>query len=319
MLITAIGGDIAQAAAIVVRETFPDWTLFGIDMETRHGGARSVDQFSVAKPANAHDYVDWLRGFVTANAIDLCLPMSEAELVVLARADNPRIGGAELLWAGRQAVLIGADKLETATFLKGIGVPVPWTEPVTDASTPDSFPCILKARFSSGSKDVVLCRSIEDVRFFGRKHPNAVLQQFLPDSGNEVTCAVYRTRKKEIYVLQLLRRLVGGLTGWAKVIDIAEIDLQCRRIAAALNVTGAINIQLRMTAEGPRIFEINPRLSSTLLMRHLAGFSDVKWMIDEAMGRPVAFIPPKTGTILVRTQGAAILPSISEFRHDQDR
>ncbi|MBK8119730.1 MAG: ATP-grasp domain-containing protein [Sulfuritalea sp.] len=83
---------------------------------------------------------------------------------------------------------------------------------------------------------------------------------------------------------------------------------QCVKIAEALDLFGAINIQLRMTPAGPRIFEINPRLSSTVLMRHLAGYTDVLWMLEEAAGRDFQPKPQTLGTVLVRTQGAAILP-----------
>ena len=93
------------------------------------------------------------------------------------------------------------------------------------------------------------------------------------------------------------------------MVDEIQVKEQCVKIAEALNLFGAINIQLRMTPMGPRIFEINPRLSSTVLMRHLAGYTDVLWMLEEAAGRD--FQPERLmlGTVLVRTQGAAILSS----------
>jgi carbamoyl-phosphate synthase large subunit len=69
-----------------------------------------------------------------------------------------------------------------------------------------------------------------------------------------------------------------------------------------------MNVQLRLTAAGPRVFEINPRFSSTALMRHRIGFSDVLWSLDEAAGRPVEFPAVAADTIVVRTQGAAVIP-----------
>ena len=105
----------------------------------------------------------------------------------------------------------------------------------------------------------------------------------------------------------MLRELVGGFTGWAQVVDEPEAVSQCIALAEALDLRGPMNAQMRITDRGPRIFEINPRLSSTVYLRHLLGFSDVQWMLDEHEGRAVDFPTVPTGTIAVRIQDAAVL------------
>lgn len=307
ILITAIGGDIAQAAASIIRQSLPDWSIVGVDMDTRHGGSLYVDHFSVAPSARSAGYLDWLQRFVTGQGIDYCLPMSEAELSVFAEQGINRIGDVPLLWAGQAAVQIGCDKLRTADFIRSLGMPVPWTMALAEGCEPPEYPCLFKLRRSAGSKAVFVCKSRDEVEFFRKRYPEAVLQEYLPGDDQEVTCAVYRSADGEIAVMQMLRRLVGGFTGWARVIDEPEITVQCRKIAEALDLKGAINVQLRMTAAGPRIFEINPRFSSTLLMRHLAGFTDLLWLLEEMQGRPVRLRQPASGTLLARTQGAAVL------------
>ena len=51
-----------------------------------------------------------------------------------------------------------------------------------------------------------------------------------------------------------------------------------------LDLTGSINVQLRIQENIPKIFEINPRFSSTVLFRHLFGFEDLIWSIEDSMG-----------------------------------
>ena len=58
-----------------------------------------------------------------------------------------------------------------------------------------------------------------------------------------------------------------------------------KQIFAALNVAGLYNIQLRLTDDGPKIFEINPRVSSTVVFRNKLGFEDFKWWVLEALGK----------------------------------
>jgi len=285
---------------------FPDWQIFGVDMDSRHGGRLYVDQYYEAPSATSELYVNWLQAFVKKNEIDYCLPTSEAELKVLARRGGDEIGGARLLWAGPTAVSVGCDKLRTAEFIESAGVPAPWTLATSAEIMPASLPCLFKLRRSAGSKAVFVCNSIEEVRFFAARYPDSVVQEFLPDSAQEITCAVYRTHAGEVAVLQMLRQLVEGKTNWASVVDYPAITEQCSKIAHAIDLHGSINVQLRMTPNGPRIFEINPRLSSTVLMRHLIGFTDVLWMLDEASGKNVQLIRPKPGMVVVRTQGAKI-------------
>ena len=63
-----------------------------------------------------------------------------------------------------------------------------------------------------------------------------------------------------------------------------DIDEILITIAEKSALEGAINVQLRVTDDGPSIFEINPRFSSTVMMRHLIGFSDLVWMIEARKG-----------------------------------
>ena len=67
-----------------------------------------------------------------------------------------------------------------------------------------------------------------------------------------------------------------------------------------------MNIQFQLADEGPRVFEINPRFSSTVLMRHCIGFSDVLWTLEEAEGKSVVFPEIPQDRIMVRVQGVTV-------------
>ena len=161
----------------------------------------------------------------------------------------------------------------------------------------------------------MICHSLDDARFFWRRWPDAVLQELLLPEDEEVTCAIYRSADGRIGVLQMLRKLMGGLTGWAQIIEDGEIRSQCEQLAKGLELRGSINAQLRRTPEGPQIFELNPRFSSTVLMRHMMGFTDVVWSILELLDKPISVTVPPIGMIAVRIQSAALFEpksSVSE-------
>lgn len=307
VLITAIGGDIAQGVASIIRESFPDWRLVGMDIHARHGGELFVDKLFQAPKASEACYDDWVKNLISREKIDICVPMSEAELVHFSQKHKKDFAGAKLIMANPKAIAVGCDKLITSEYLGSIGCERPWTIPVEAFNGHTPLPCIFKPRRSAGSKAVFICNTAAEVEFYRNNYPPSVLQELLLPADKEVTCAIFRSQEGTTAVLQLLRTLVGGFTGWAQVIEEPAITAQCTRLAEALNLKGAINAQLRLTAKGPMIFEINPRFSSTVLMRHLMGFQDVVWSLKDALGEKVFVKTPSVGTTAVRVQGATIL------------
>lgn len=312
-VITAIGGDVAQGVAACLRDAFPDWHLIGTDIQTRHGGTLAVDRFVVSPSARDPSYRTWLANLTDEAGASYCLPMSEPELLVLAAGELGRIGNARLVTAGAAAIQIADDKFETAAFLSRIGLPAPWTLLKPDQLTPSHFPCIYKPRRGAGSRSIFVCNDGAGAAFLAQRYPGGVFQELLQPEDAEITCAVFRDAAGRVAVLQLLRRLVGGATGWAQVVDDPEVTRTCVRIAEGLSLQGAINVQLRLTASGPRVFEINARFSSTALMRHKMGFTDVAWTFEDLDGRVPSLFQPPVGMTAVRVQSAAVIecPTLS--------
>ena len=306
VLITAIGGDIAQSVARLVRLSIPDFRLIGTDIDTEHGGSLFVDELMQVPAAGSLDYTAAMTTIIDKESVNYVIPMSEAELgVLLPLIATPQ----RVRWitAGAQVIKAGIDKLETMRALEHMHIPVPWTIPV-GVGSPRAFPCIIKDRTGSGSRGVYTVNDDEDARYLAARHPSAVFQELLQPANREVTCAVYRAADGRVATLQMRRRLIGGFTGWAVIIDEPAIAKICEQVAIQLDLRGAMNIQLRLTDDGPRIFEINPRYSSTVYMRHEIGFTDVVWAFDELRGRRIDFPRIPAGTIIVRTQGAAVIP-----------
>lgn len=305
ILITGIGGDISQGVATILRENRPDLRLIGVDVHTQHGGHMFVDQFALVPGASAPDYPSAIRAIIGKHSVDVVIPMSEPELGV-SRRISESLPGVKWITAGEGVVRAGLDKLETMRALAALDVPVPWTVPVSEGR-PVAYPCILKNRTGSGSRAVFTVADAEDAECLARRYPDAVFQELLLPADREVTCAVYRRRDGAVASLLMLRRLTGGFTGWAKVIRDEETSRMCEAVAQGLGLRGSMNIQLRLTDKGPRIFEINPRISSTVLMRHRLGYTDVLWALDEVEGRSVVFPEIPQGRIMVRVQGATVV------------
>lgn len=304
ILITGIGGDISQGVATILKENRPEILLVGLDIHTQHGGHLFVDHFELVPSADSKDYLDTIKKLVIKYNADAIIPMSEPELAA-ALPFSELVPGVKWITAGVSVVQAGLDKFQTALSLTALGVPMPWTNLVNDGY-PHTYPCIMKNRFGSGSRAVFIINDKQDAEYLVRRHPDAIFQELLEPADREVTCAVYRRADGEVISLLMLRRLSGGFTGWAKVIADEETTRICEAIANGLNLQGSMNVQLRLTDEGPRVFEINPRFSSTVLMRHRIGFTDVLWALDEAEGKLVTFPKLPIDRTIVRVQGATI-------------
>lgn len=305
VLITGIGGDISQGVATILRENRPDLRLIGVDVHAQHAGHLFVDHFQLVPKANDPGYLDAIKEVVSKHSIGIVIPMSEPELA--ATLPFPELApGIKWITAGERVVKAGLDKLETMNALKGLGIPVPWTRPVRDGR-PAAYPCILKNRTGSGSRAVFTVADNEEADYLASRHSNAIFQELLGTIEQEVTCAVYRRQDGKVSSLLMLRRLTGGFTGWAKIIKDEETARMCEAIANGLDLRGSMNVQLRLTDKGPRVFEINPRFSSTVLMRHRLGYTDVLWAIEEAEGKKVVFPEIPQGRIIVRVQAAAVI------------
>lgn len=310
ILITGIGGDIAQSTAKIIREAHPDIELVGTDTHQQHGGSLFVDKVRNLPFANTAEYYPAVTALLANENIDVVFPMTEPELAVL----DPLIKqykNIDWVTAGDTVIAAGIDKLATVEALKHLGIPVPWTIEVSKGKAL-SYPCILKNRLGSGSRAVFIVKDDVEADYLAQRYPDAVYQELLEPADKEVTCAVYRTLDGRVCTLQMLRRLVGGFTGWAEIINDNDISRMCMQIAEGLNLQGSMNVQLRITNAGPRVFEINPRISSTVLMRNQLGFTDVLWALDEIKGVSIEFPLIKAGQVIVRTQGAAILNKHTE-------
>lgn len=282
VLITAIGGDIGQSIARILRYFNQISCLIGTDVNDNNAGPYFVDKFVLVPRATDKEYVSTLTKIAKENDISCIIPTSEIEIQVLNQhlSDNKSFI-APLIMANQNAINICFDKYKTIKFLEANDINVPWT--VLINQEPKGYPCILKNRTGAGSKNVVIIEQKGDWQYHREKRKDAILQELLLPDDSEYTCGVYRGSNETTECIIMRRVLKNDVTGIAEVVEDESIQDLCFKVAELLDLKGAINIQLRKTESGPRIFEINPRFSSTVLFRHNVNFCDLIWSIEDTL------------------------------------
>lgn len=299
VLISGVAGDIGVGVARILKKWGIFGKLHGIDVNPDHYASLFLDVCAESPRANDKDYLPWLTEYTSKHKINLFIPTSEAELSVLAETDVLKIGDADVLINSKFIVQTCLDKFDCLEYLSSNGVAVPKYGLVGN-DVPDDFPVIVKPRSGQGSKGV-LC--VNTPREFEKiSSGNLLWQTYLQPDDEEYTCAIFVSKAAITNKLVIRRKLVGGLTGSGEVVNNPIIDEYLSSIVKTLNLTGALNIQLRLTSEGARLFEINPRLSSTVVFRDLMGFQDLRWWTSDVLGLGISFETslPEEGTRFFR-------------------
>ncbi len=190
-----------------------------------------------------------------------------------------------MITASPLSLEVGFDKFKTAEFLKSKNLPFPKTFLAKDIETIGTFPVILKSRTGSGSKGIHKINTMDEFFFYTRNNiEDYVVQEFITDKDGEYTCGLFRSNQGEIRSLIFKRELEKGYSVYGEVVENKDITHLLETLAIKLDLVGSINVQLRIANNTPMVFEINPRFSSTVLYRHLFGFEDVIWSIEDRLG-----------------------------------
>ncbi len=297
-LVTAANGNIAEAIAGILREEFPYAGVHGVDAVGGWPGEAIFDSVQKIPWAADDDYPDALHQAARQVGATLIIPSNDREILRLSN-EPAQAGELPLLILRADLARTFCDKLETAEWLKAHNFISPRTVALTQASELD-LPLIVKPRLGSGSFNVSHVRTKSRLRGLQEEYgDDYVAQTYLPDVESEMTCALLRLNG-DFRMIALQRKLGGDRTISAKVVDEPAVNDLLRGIAEAADLHGAINVQLRLTPEGPMIFEINPRFSSTVKMHHMLGFKDLVWAIKGLDGSALPEYKPQTGATVYR-------------------
>ena len=182
-----------------------------------------------------------------------------------------------------EVVNVCNDKWLTYLFLKNSGFAAPNSclpEGLDEFFKDTPFPWIVKPREGSTSKNLFRVCDAEGLEHALEHCENPIIQEEVGDIDREFTCGVIVANGEILSSIPLRRTLKNGNTAVAYFNESNELDRYIRRVAKKLGPYGPINIQLRLTNNGPIVFEINPRFSGTTPVRSSFGVNEVSILIN---------------------------------------
>ncbi|GLC89297.1 ATP-grasp domain-containing protein [Lysinibacillus piscis] len=172
-----------------------------------------------------------------------------------------------------------------------------------------TFPIIVKSPKSTGSKDVLLAKDPQQLQqhiaFLQSKHPqeNVMLEEYMDGPQYLVEALVYQRQPHLIGVME--QEITQGqrfiITGYGVLSHLSQemktsLEEVLQSIVTALHIeNGALHLELRLTTQGWKLIEINPRISGGAMNRMLAaafGFNLVEETLKLHVGQ-VPMIQPK--------------------------
>lgn len=292
ILVTAAGGDIGASVIKAVKGA--GYRVVGCDMKQAVFAGKMLDGFyKVPSASDACRYLESVAGIIKAENVRFFVPVAERELEML-NANRETLKGwkVEVLMNNRVVLDNFLDKYNTVLFLEKIGLRTPKTVLLNEYDGEWGFPVIIKPRKGCGGKHRWKAEEQNDLDFVRGKYNGTefVVQEYLDDDENEFTTGVFSDGRKTSSITFRRKLGFGGVSVEAQLCDVFQIEKMAETIAAHTKLDGAINIQSRLVDGEYVPFEINPRLSSTLLFRKKFGFDDAVWWIKTRTGKGYDYI-----------------------------
>ncbi len=243
--------------------------------------------------ANDPVFADQLCGLIKRYKIDLLVPGVDEELLTVAKLAAD--GKVAALLPPERFVRRHLDKFYSMRFLNERKLAAPRTVLAAQAEM-IGFPCIVKPRRGRGSRGVVQISSRKQLdaylAYTGGMDDWIAQEQ---GQGEEFTvmmaAAADGTLRAVVPVAVEVKR---GITLRAQTCRNREVEEACRKVHEADPVAGCYNIQLiRQADERILIFEINPRVSTTLCLGVAAGVDPVAVFLEQSPDGNAALLPFK--------------------------
>lgn len=282
VMVTGVGAIIGYGVLRSLRACGYPLRLIGADIYPDAVGQAWSDAFEQAPLTSSPQYFEWLRDILAKHCVDLVIPGIEQDVHFFSAQR------AALQTLSAQFVLNDADLVETskdkwlmhqalADVAPEIRIPTSLAGEFDSLAAAFGVPFLLKPRRSYASKGIV---RISDAKTFSRYAAHLgddlMAQPLVGNDDAEYTVAAFGDGTGAVRASISLRRRLAqdGSTAKAWVSECSDLNAIVAKLFAKFRPTGPTNLQFRKTADGWKLLEINPRISSATSLRTAFGYNE---------------------------------------------
>lgn len=269
---------------------------------------------------DSENYVDEIIQISRDNRINGIVPTLDTELLKLAENKEriERESGAKVIISTPEIIKVFRNKYNTADFFLNNGFQTPryYSLDMLD-SNKLVFPLFIKPLDGSSSINAFKISNAEELHFFLKYVPNALLTDFI--EGDEYTVDVLCDFEGNCISIVPRKRMVvrAGEIQKGVVEKRQSIIKETKRVLEILKPVGPITLQCIMNDTGVYFIEINPRFGGGAPMSIKAGADSPKNIYRLLQGEKLSYQDEYTeGLIGIRFDQAIYVDANGELVHD---
>ena len=261
--------------------------IVGTDHDENSPALQCCDRKFIVRSVGQRGYAEQVADIIKRQKVDLLVPTVDLDLSIWARR-RARLGCTALI-SSPSVVRTCQDKRRMFAFLKEHGFDTPDTMSKDQAlrRKRHRFPYFLKPWDGHASRGNFVARNAEELKFYARRVPNCLVQEFI--EGTEYTADVLVDFDRRVRCVVPRRRIEtrAGEVSKSVTVKHPEIIAQSRRLIEKLGAgPGVITIQCFLTAAGQiKFIEINPRFGGGIPLSIEAGANFPKWILQLWLGQ----------------------------------
>jgi len=258
-------------------------------------------------------YIPRLLEICSHEQIRIVIPLIDTELAVLSENRHRFASmGVQVMVSDPDVIAIGMHKTETCAFFKRNGVDTPelyTSEDIEQGRYP--LPLMVKPNDGSASKMVFRVETREQLSFFRRYVPQAIVQEFI--DGDEYTLDVFVDLDGGVrcVVPRLRIEVRAGEVSKGLIVKDERIMGAGRRVGELLKgARGCITLQCIVNRQGViKMIEINPRFGGGAPLSIEAGADMPAWVIKMVRGIEIGDVEHayRDGVMMLRYDDAVFV------------
>lgn len=295
VLVPGAGGPAAIGAIKSLKMCGFDGKIIATDCNPLSAGFYLADKHYVLPQASAPDFFTVAKEVIEREHIDAILPTSGFDIFPYSRhREELKAAGITAVISDIEVLEICNNKWETYNRLKEH-----FDLPLTSLDYRDiGLPCVAKPRLGKGSRDIFVCRDVEELEYTSSNRQDLIYQEHLP--GAEYTLDVLSDLDGTplLAVPRLRIETRGGVSVKGRIVLDPKIQKLGMDIADVVGLIGPSCIQVKQDREGIlKLVEINARMGGGTIFTTLAGANYPSMILDMVDGKELSL--PKLDEITV--------------------